>query len=64
MPEIDVTHFFTGERTLCGARIALRLSVIASRTTCPACRAMLEEQEQFEAEASAHPIRLLTTRGR
>ncbi len=64
MAEVDITHFFTGEGTLCGARDAHRLSVIATRTSCPACRALLEEREQFEAESNARAIRLLgRTRG-
>ncbi len=46
MSDSDQTHFFTGHGALCGATAAHRLSVIESRTTCTACRALLETREQ------------------
>jgi hypothetical protein len=59
MADTDMTHFFTGDGPLCGIRIAHRLSVTTSRTTCPDCRALLQEQERSEAERSAPALHLL-----
>jgi hypothetical protein len=59
MANTDMTHFFTGNGPLCGIRMARRLSVATSRTTCPECRALLEEQERADAERSAPAVHVL-----
>jgi hypothetical protein len=56
MADTDITHFFTGEGALCGARVACRWTLVESRTTCVACRELLEAREQFDAEASARSV--------
>ncbi len=64
MAEPDVTHFLAGEGALCGARAASRWTLVASRTSCAACRELIQEREQFEAEASARAVMVGGMRGR
>ncbi len=62
MAEPPITHFFTGEGALCGARAASRWTLVESRTSCAACRELIQAREQFEAEASARSVLLGGTR--
>ncbi len=51
--EHDLTHYFTGGGALCGAQVAYRWTIVRSRTSCAACRELLEAEEQREAETAA-----------
>ncbi len=63
MADPDITHFFTGEGALCGALAANRWTLVESRISCAACRVLIQEREQFEAEASARSLVVDRARG-
>ncbi len=56
MRDPDHTHYFTEQGALCGARVASRWTLVASSTSCAACRELLQAREQYEFETSARKL--------